>query len=189
MEKAFREFIAQINEGIPLSKAFLEQLKNHIRLLEYQKNDTWLVKGTSSREVLYIQHGSAMSYRQTEAHQWITSLWTTNEMIIQGSSLLPRPDPKDRIVFLEASTVLAINIEKAQTLQIAHPSAIQLINRILIKSLQRLEDQYRLMHFQPPKTRLHHTQQHYKKTFHLLTSEQKASYLGISRPTLYRLLH
>ncbi|MGJ1261082.1 Crp/Fnr family transcriptional regulator [Sphingobacterium spiritivorum] len=188
MENSLHAFLRIISDGRPLTPGFITELYPRTDCVRYRKGEYWLGRGRRNPEIAFIIEGSAMSFRFEENTQNVTTLWNTNEIIIEGSTLFPKRHQDDRVIFLEDSEMLILAVRDIGKLQAEFADARYLVNQMMVKNLARMEALYYLMKFQPPNLRLVHTLEKYARPFNLLTAVQKASYLGISKQSFYNLL-
>ncbi len=187
MREAYEEFLIRQGKTRVFSGAFRKDFFEAVRLADFRKNDHWLVRGVRNREIPYLHRGSAIGYIEEGKDQKVVNLWKPGDTIITGSTLLPRPNPGARIVFLEDTVVMAINLEKIETLQQDHADARFLITELFARAVVQIDRQYMMMVHQPPEVRIGWMKQTYPGITELLNQNQKASYLGISVSTFKRL--
>lgn len=188
MENSFNTFLSVISDNSPLNPRFINELRPYTEVVFYRKGEYWLGRGKRNPEIAFIAEGSAMSFRYEGKLQNVTQLWNTNEVIIEGSTLLPKRHQDDRVIFLEDCSVLLLAVRDIERLQAEFQEARYLVNQMMVKNLIRMEAIYYLMKFQTPKLRLKSVTEKYARPFNLLTAVQKASYLGISKQSFYNML-
>lgn len=130
-----------------------------------------------------------MLFRYEDAKQLIIWLWDKNDYIIEGSLLLAKIEPGDRIVFLERTDVILLEVEKLRQLKRHYAQIEQLIESLMAKRLEQVYTELIHHKFISPIERLRYTMEFKKNAFNKLTVMQKASYLGISKQSLYNLLY
>jgi hypothetical protein len=188
MEDAFDIFLYVVSRTRQWNPEFKRELGSYAETVTYRKGEYWLGLGRRNAEICFIKTGAAMSFRYRENVQDVTNLWNAGEVIIEGSTLLPKRHSEDRCLFLQDSEVLLLAVTGIENLQMNFGDAGYLLGQMLAKGYERLESLYYLMKFLPPDQRLKYTIERYALPFNLLTAVQKASYLGVSKQTLYNLL-
>ncbi len=130
-----------------------------------------------------------MLYRYELGKQNVICLWSKNDYLIEGSVLLAKSHPADRIEFLEPSDVIMLDIQKLRQLKHYYAQIDQLIEALITNRLEQIQSDFYLYKFRLPHERLKHVKEFKKNPFNRLTVMQKASYLGISKQSLYNLLY
>lgn len=130
-----------------------------------------------------------MLYRYEHGKQHVIWLWSKNDFLIEGSLLLARSHPDDRIVFLESTDVILLDIQQLRQLKTYYAQIDQLIGALITKRMEQIQSDFYHYKFRLPHERLKHAKEFKKNPFNRLTVMQKASYLGISKQSLYNLLY
>ncbi|MFD2968790.1 Crp/Fnr family transcriptional regulator [Sphingobacterium bambusae] len=188
MEKSIKFFLDVVAEGISLESGLLFEIQRAAELAAYRKGEFWLSRGKRIGDIAFIITGCAMGYRYENRVQNVTKLWNSNEVIIEGCSLLPKRHPDDRVIFLEDSELLIFSIKMLESIQDRFPGTRNLIKHLLAIALDKEHNLLYQLKFRKAADRLRIAQKDYSKPFNLLTATQKSSYLGVSRQSFYNLI-
>ncbi|WDF67179.1 Crp/Fnr family transcriptional regulator [Sphingobacterium oryzagri] len=181
-------FLDQVLPLHSLQSGFTSQLLAIARVVKYRKAEFWLAHAPPSEELGIVLRGTLMQFRYDNNQQRVMQLWNKSDYLIDGSILMPKPHAEERIIFLENSELILLPIAKIRQLEASYPAASQLVATLVNQRIAQLQEQLFSQRFQSPKMRLAFVLQHHKRAFYLLTSQQKASYIGISKQSLYTIL-
>lgn len=184
----FDDFLNILDTKRMLKHDFRERIRRMLISRTFNKGEWWMGGGVSSVEIPFLNRGAAVGFRQLDGKRHISNLWEKGEVIISGSNIFEENRTKTtHIQFLEPSVAYILNTLDIIKLCNKYLDARFMVQYFLAEALKKVEEHnYRLSGL-PPERRLQEVSSRYPNAFGLLSHMEKASFLGISRQTLYNI--
>jgi CRP-like cAMP-binding protein len=170
-----------------ISRRFMSEFTDSAETIEYKRGQQWLAQGQHSREILLIKNGAMASSRQYVRTSCVSMLWRDGNIVLQPDSFfLLQPSLQD-IWFLCDTTVYSISQRSVNALSAKYDDMQFILCFYLADALKKATNHSFMLTYHTPVEKLAYARSQFKEAFNLLTREQQASFLGITRRTLSEL--
>ncbi len=181
-----------IRQHLELTPEQEESLKSIMKTQKFRKGDTITGVTDMRSNAFYIADGSARVYYLKGGKEQTFSFAFTDEFVNLSYHLSNTPDSQQTIEFLEPTVAVSIPIADIKTMMMEfskehNSETIPLVITALLELTQSLEE--RLMVFQSASAteRYKWLIMRYPKVLERATITQIASFLGVTKETLYRI--
>ncbi len=181
-----QKFIDHISAQLHLTPLMKERLKSLTTILKFKKGDTLGQENGGIRGRFFlIKSGAARIYYLKDGKDITTWFAFENDLLISLRSKFSRQEYPEVIEFLEDTEVIAVqrvSHEKPDNI-----SVYVMANRILLAYCQFLEERVIILQHKTARERYEWVITRYPHLLQRATLGQIASYLGITKETLYRI--
>lgn len=183
-----QEFIDLLSEELHLTPLTKERLKSLTTILKFKKGDTLTQKKDIQGRFFLIKSGAARVYYLKDGKDITTWFAFEKDLLISIRSRFSRQEYPEFIEFLEDTEVISIQRD-TQKEEESVPSVFvySMVNRILLAYSQFLEERVIILQHKTAKERYEWVVTRYPHLLQRATLGQIASYLGITKETLYRI--
>ncbi|MDE6100731.1 MAG: Crp/Fnr family transcriptional regulator [Paramuribaculum sp.] len=184
--------IDEIKTKEELTPEFEAAFRELIAERPYRKGDTISAMNDMRSHLFYIMSGSARVYYISGGKEHTYSFAFENEYISLSYPLLKDSDYVTTIEFLEPTLVATVPIEKIQLLLRQYdPVSIGFVIKEMIKGMMKqmsmLEERILVLQTYSAKEKFEWMVNRYPKILERANLTQIASYLGVTKETLYRI--
>jgi len=178
----------QANQLRMISRRFIEEFNSTVALVEFKKGQQWLCAGQHSNQLILIENGAMASSRGHGQDSCVTMVFNDTEAVFSPESYFLL-HPSDQHFFFLADTA-AYNLERRtlEALLVKYDDMQFILCQYLARANIIAGRHAYMLACATPIERLRYALADLGKAFRLLTREQQASLLGISRRTLSELL-
>jgi signal-transduction protein with cAMP-binding, CBS, and nucleotidyltransferase domain len=184
----FEDFFDILDNKRMLKNDFRQQIRDLLMIRYFEKGDLWQREQNPAMEIPFLHKGTAVGFRPLDGKRQVCNLWEQGEIIICGNNIFG--ENKDKAIyvqFLEPSSTYVLNTLDIIKLCNRHGDARFMVQYFLAEALKKMEDQNYRLSCLPPEKRLEEVSIRYSNAFGKLSQIEKASFLGISRQTLYNI--
>lgn len=183
MALAFIDFLEQIG---PLSDELKNAMEEHFQLVKIPKGTVLLKEKEICQTAYFIVSGTCRLYYRN-GHREITSrfLERGNIAISYYSYFSQRPS-FETLHLLEDCTMEMVRRENFESLYVRFPELHNLMRLVLERAYIITEERALILRSMPAKDRFRIMQERFPNVFQIASTDQIASFLGITRETLSR---
>lgn len=181
-------FFKKPSELHMISRRFIEELNTSVEEVTYKRGQTWLGAGQVCRELAFLQKGSVASSRENKGTECITMLWNEGDILLSAYSFFNQKPALETTWFLSDASISKLPERTIKALLAKYDDMQVIISSILSDALVRVEEHAFMLTHHSPQEKLAYALQEYRPAFNLLTRDQQASFLNITRRTLSDLI-
>lgn len=178
----------QANQLRMISRRFIEEFTSSVELVEYRKGQQWLSVGQHSSQLILIDKGAMASSRKYGFSSCVSMVFNDTDAVFSPESFfLQQPSDQD-LFFLKDSTVYSLERRTLDALSVKYDDMQFILSHYLAQANIRSTRHGFILACYSPTEKFSYAMDELGQAFRLLTREQQASFLGISRRTLSELL-
>lgn len=186
--ETFKSFIRKMELTPELEQAF----ETIIEERTFKRGDTITSEGDLRNYMFYIAKGSSRVYYIRSGKEHTYSFALEEEFITLARPLIADSNNVTTIEFLEPTVIYMLPLHKTHTLlrQYDLPTIAQIINGIfkgLAKHISDLEERILMLQTLSARERYKWLEKRYPKILERANMTQIASYIGVTKETLYRI--
>jgi CRP-like cAMP-binding protein len=166
----------QANQLRMISRRFIEEFTSSVDLVEFKKGQQWLSVGQHSSQLILIQDGAMAASRNYQHNSCISMVYNDSDAVFSPESF-----------FLADSTVYSLDSRTLNALSAKYDDMQFIIAHYLAQANIRATRHSFMLACYSPAEKFSYAMEELGRAFRLLTREQQASFLGISRRTLSEL--
>lgn len=183
-----QEFIDHISTQLHLSPLMKERLQALTTVQRFKKGDTLGQEDSIRGRVFLIKSGAARIYHLKDGKDITTWFAFEKDLLISIRSKFSRQEYPEIIEFLEDTEVITIQWrERRDPAKESNIFIYSMANRILLAYSRFLEERVIILQHKTAKERYEWVVTRYPHLLQRATLGQIASYLGITKETLYRI--
>jgi CRP-like cAMP-binding protein len=186
MENHIIDFIKQYSRGFVLTNETIDELKKHLAVAEYAKNQFLLKENQRHDFAYFIINGAARSYYLKDGTEVNTWFAFENDLVGSLNTYHGLPS-RETVELLEDAKLISINVRTVKPFISTNLQISNFIGAVIEEYAQFLEDRIFYSQFMSSKERYELLLKHEPMALQRIPLTYIASYLGISRETLSRL--
>lgn len=164
------------------SEALWETICSKIKAFSFEKREVWIDIGDTPKRIAFIKSGAAVAYEIYPPNERkLVRIWNEGELIINAENALAGKKSNSQIVFLTDTVVYTISYIDLMKLKYNSEEMHGYVDYFIAEEIQKLINHIKWLKDKSAIERIHEFQHQFPLVNYLLTDEQKASYLGMSR--------
>ncbi len=181
-----------IKTYITFPEEFEESMRRKIRLHTFKRGDVISDMGNMRSTAYFIKSGSSRTYYTANDKEFTFSFSFENEFVAQSIHLYKNSELQSAIEFLEESEVYILpHVEISHLLDDFphdhYKEVLAFLTTMLMEQTRKLEERITILQNASAPERLQWLVSRYPKILERATITQIASYLGVTKETLYRI--
>ncbi len=180
-------FLDEIRRSMSLDAEEERKLLASMKFGKFKKGDTIEGQNEMLRNMIFVISGSARTYYIEHGHEHNFAFTFASNFLLRPEKIIRGGHYKIFVQFMESAEVCYIPMPDLNTLDKARQSEVyKYICLGLIKYAEFLEDQTLMLHLSA-KERYQWAIERYPDILDLITITQLASYINVTKETLYRI--
>ncbi len=180
-------FLDDIRRTMCLDAEEERKLLNSMKFSKFKKGDTIEGQNEILRNMIYVISGSARTYYIEHGHEHNYAFTFASNFLLRPEKIIRGGHYQIFVQFMEPAEVCYIPMPDLNTLDKKRQGEVyKYICLGLIKYAEFLEDQTLMLHLSA-KERYQWVLERYPKLLDLITITQLASYINVTKETLYRI--
>ena len=183
----FYKFLDHIEKQVILNNTEINNLRDHVKIKFYKKNETILSAGATMRNMFYVLNGCVRIYYNMNGKDKTAFFYSEGDFIWNGKSSINQIPSQKNYEAIEDTVLVQINKKVAHELKKTSVN-FALIARHAIE--QELIDHQQLIEYfitLSPEERFIRLLETNKSLFQRVPQQYIASYIGVSAETLSRI--
>ena len=176
-----------LNSIHPLSPKLNNHLTSVLRSKKIQKKDLLLREGQVCKTICFIAEGAVKSYYSINEKEVCSWFMMEGDVIISVESFIYQKPSYETIQAIENTLVYYIDYEELQFIYLNYPEFNFIGRKLTEKYYSLSEERLYFLRKQKAEERYKHVLQKYPKIIQRISSQDIASYIGISLETLSRI--
>lgn len=183
-----QSFIDHLSTQLHLTPLMKERLKSLTTVLKFKKGETLMQENGIRGRFFLIKSGAARIYYLKDGKDITTWFAFEKDLLISIRSTFSKQEYPEVIEFLEDTEVISVRRgTRKEEKDVSNVFIYSFINRILLAYSKFLEERVTILQHKSAKERYEWVVTRYPHLLQRATLGQIASYLGITKETLYRI--